>query len=71
MSNDTHETRRSRYPLVVSKASLLGLDKEETLRLVGEFRSFRIPVPTGTGTLTDAPDPGKPGVFLVYDYIDA
>ena len=37
---------------------------------MGEFRPSRISAPTGTGALQNAPDPGKPGVFSVYNYID-
>jgi hypothetical protein len=39
------------------------------LRLKREFRPSRISAPTGTGAIQIAPDPGKPGVFSVYNYI--
>jgi hypothetical protein len=37
------------------------------LRLMGEFRPSRISPPTGAGALQIALDPGKPGVFSVYN----
>ena len=35
-----------------------------------EFRPSRISALTGTGALQIAPDPGKPGIFSVFNYID-
>jgi hypothetical protein len=51
------------------ETSLPGSLHEGALRLKGEFRPSRISAPTGTGAIQIAPDPGKPGVFSVYNYI--
>jgi hypothetical protein len=48
--------------------SLPGSLHEGVLQLIREFRPSRISAPTGTGALQIAPDPGKPGVFSVYNY---
>jgi hypothetical protein len=49
------------------ETSLPGSLHEGALRLMGEFRSFRIPAPKGTVALQIAPYPGNPGVFSVYN----
>ena len=40
---------------------------EKTLRLMEGFRPFQISASTDTGALQIAPDPGKSGMFSVYN----
>jgi hypothetical protein len=50
------------------ETSLLGSFHKEALRFMGEFQPFWISAPMSTGALQIDPDPGKPGVFSVYNY---
>jgi hypothetical protein len=50
------------------ETNLPGSLYEGALRLMGEFWPSQISVPTGTGALQIAADPGEPSVFSVYNY---
>ena len=58
--------KKQQHNLILNlETSLPGLLNEMALRLMGDLWSSRISAPTGTGALQIAPDPGKPGVFVM------
>jgi hypothetical protein len=67
VNNDDRTRYASDFPGLL-ETSLPGSLHEGSLRLMKEFRPFWISAPTITGVLQIAPDPGKRGVFSVYNY---
>jgi hypothetical protein len=50
------------------ETSLPGSFHEGALLFMGQFQPYWISMPTGTDALQMALDPGKPGIFSVYNY---